>query len=165
MAWWSSFRDFATHKPVATLKGHKGPVLGISFLADGSTFATGSGWGDDGGAWIIWSLTNGVYQLLLNLGKADSLCSSPDGKTLVTSREAEIRLWDATTWKLRNTLKGHIGPISGMSFLTDGHSLVTCGIDRTVRLWQWPADDPSNTVSRIIGAHLDSISSLAVSRD
>ena len=83
--------DFATHKPVATLKGHKGPVLGISFSRTARLLRPAQA--GDGRGLKKWSLTNGVYQLLLNLGKADSLCSSPDGKTLVTSREAEIRLW------------------------------------------------------------------------
>jgi len=157
--------DLATDKVLARLKGNKGTVISIAFSPDGSTLATGSDWGDDGGACFIWSLTNSGYQPLVNLGKVGSLSFSPDGRMLAATSVDEIRLWDATTWKLRSTLKGHIGAIEGVSFLPDGHSLVSCGTDRTVRLWQWPADDPTNFVVRVIGAHLDGAICLAVTRD
>jgi WD40 repeat protein len=157
--------DLATDKVLASLKGNKGPVRCIAFSPDGATLAAGSGWGDDGGACFIWCFTNSTYQSSVNLVGTDSLSFSPDGKTLATVAWNKVLLWDATTWKLRNTLKGHSGAIGEVSFLPDGHSLVSCGTDRTVRMWQWPADDPTNVVGRIIGAHLDAATRLAVARD
>jgi sugar lactone lactonase YvrE len=32
-------------------------------------------------------------------------------------------------------------------------------------MWQWPANDPTNVAGRIIGAHLDAVTHLAVTRD
>jgi WD40 repeat protein len=114
---------------------------------------------------MIWSLANGTYQPLANLGKVGRLSFSQDGKTLATTSWDKIQLFEATTWKLRTILEGHIGDIGGIALLPDGHSLVSCGSDRTVRLWQWPADDPGNATNRVIGAHLDGAVCLAVTHD
>jgi WD40 repeat protein/serine/threonine protein kinase len=157
--------DLATDQVLASLKGNKGPVMSIAFSPDGSTLAAGSGWGDDQGACFIWSLTNSTYQPLANLGNAVSLSFSADGKVLAVTTADGFHLWDATTWKLRGTFKGHMGKLGGVSLLPDDHSFISCGVDRTVRLWQWLADDTSNAVSRVIGAHLDAEICLAVARD
>ncbi len=157
--------DLTTDQMVASLKGNKGPVMSIAFSPNGSILAAGSGWGSDGGTCIVWIMTNSVFKPLTNLGNASFLSFSQDGKTIATVMWDEIRLWDTTTWKLQGTLKGHIGAMGGVSLLPDGHSLVSCGTDRTVRLWQWPVDQPSNAVGRVIGAHLDAALCLAVTRD
>ena len=157
--------DLTTDQTLASLKGNKGPVTSIDFSPDGSILAAGSGWGKDGGACVLWTVTNNVYQPLIDLGNAAFLSFSQDGRTFATVMWDEIRLWDTTTWKLRGTLKGHIGALGGVSLLPDGHSLVSCGTDRTLRLWQWPVDQPSNAVGRVIGAHLDAALCLAVTRD
>ena len=157
--------DLATNQVLASLKGNKGPVMSIAFSPDGSTLAAGSGWGDDEGACFIWSITNNTYQPLANLGNAGSLSFSADGKVLAVTTADGFHLWDATTWKLRGTFEGHMGKLGGVSLLPDDHSFVSCGVDRTVRLWQWPVDNPSNAVSRVIGAHLDAEICLAVTRD
>lgn len=46
-----------------------------------------------------------------------------------------IRLWDVATGDLRKTLKGHTGGVTGVSFSSDGQTLVSGSADGTVLLW------------------------------
>ena len=150
----------------ANLKGHVGTVTSISFSPDGTALASSIGWGDEGSFLNLWTLTNGLVQSITNIaGQTDAVAFSPDGKTLATASHSEIKLWDAATSQLQYTLKGHVGPISSVAFLPDGNSLVSCGNDRTIRLWGLSQAKRENSESRIIGAHLAGVSCLAVSKD
>src|SRR5205807_4400140 len=54
---------------------------------------------------------------------------SPDGKTLATTFEGTIRLWDADTGQERTPDRGHAGLVSALAFSPDGKGLVTAGFD------------------------------------
>ncbi|CCX09741.1 Similar to Periodic tryptophan protein 2 homolog; acc. no. Q9C270 [Pyronema omphalodes CBS 100304] len=47
----------------------------------------------------------------------------------------DIHIWNVQTGQLLETLSGHDGPISSLSFAPDGSSLVSGSWDRTVRIW------------------------------
>lgn len=58
---------------------------------------------------------------------------SPDARTLAIARGASdpvhrygrIELWDTETGKLRHVIKGFDGPVRSISFLPDGHTLIS----------------------------------------
>ena len=47
----------------------------------------------------------------------------------------EIHVWDAVRLRRLATLTGHVGRVADMAFSAGGRWLVSCGTDRTIRLW------------------------------
>lgn len=65
---------------------------------------------------------------------------SPDKSQLATVSRDEpdsVKLWHTGSWELVQALRGHIGVVLDCSFSWDGSQLVTCGLDRTLRLWRF----------------------------
>lgn len=52
------------------------------------------------------------------------------------SEDASIRIWDYDSGSFERTLKGHIGPVTGVCFEpTSGKILASCSTDMTAKLW------------------------------
>jgi WD40 repeat protein len=60
---------------------------------------------------------------------------SPDGQRLVSVTDCTLRLRKATSLELIKTFRGHRGPIWGLAVSRDGKFLVTCSMDKTVKVW------------------------------
>ncbi|KAJ8753734.1 hypothetical protein K2173_026410 [Erythroxylum novogranatense] len=54
------------------------------------------------------------------------------------SMDGDIRLWDMASRRTVCRFPGHQGAIRGLTVSTDGRTLVSCGTDCTVRLWDVP---------------------------
>ena len=142
--------DVATGKALAVINTFlHADIFDLKFSPDGKTLA---------GIVAIWSLnapgnmyTGDVYlwdttthKLRVKLEGhgapvSRGIAFSPDGKTLAAAGgswdkkldqfvSGEIRLWDPTTGKLRETLKGHSYEIGAMAYSPDGKTLVTTAI-------------------------------------
>lgn len=78
-------------------------------------------------------------ELALNLGHTNyvgSVAISPDGKTWASgSWDGTIKLWDAASGKLLQTLLGHNERIFDIDFSYDGTTIASASDDSTVRLW------------------------------
>ena len=145
------------------LTGIKGAVKTAIFVDD-STLAAGTAWGSDVLGVELWNVENGSRKSGFRTPKGVfSLAISPDGKTVATAGFSLLQLWDITTGQLINTLVGHQGSLETVTFLPDGGSMLSGSLDRTIRSWQMPA--PPDAKSQVIGAHLDSVICIAVSRD
>jgi len=46
-----------------------------------------------------------------------------------------IRIWDARTGELLETLRGHSGMVWSMAFTPDGRGLVSGSLDKTLKYW------------------------------
>ena len=88
-----------------TLVGHEANVLSVVFSPDGKTLASGSSASrilesDRDIPIILWDTRTGRIQQTLMEHRGwwvHDLAFSPDGKTLASTSEAEVRLWDAGT--------------------------------------------------------------------
>ncbi|KAL5126789.1 DDB1- and CUL4-associated factor 13 [Glycine soja] len=55
-----------------------------------------------------------------------------------SSMDGDIRLWDLAARRIVCQFPGHRGAVRGLTASTDGHILVSCGTDCTIRLWSVP---------------------------
>ncbi|MGI8934962.1 MAG: WD40 repeat domain-containing protein, partial [Phormidesmis sp.] len=116
----------------------------IAFSPDGQTLAATSA----AGTVRLWSLTTGSLQYQFSPAETDAAAAgsqpssqlnaiafSADGKTLaIAGANAQIQLWRAADGLKLDTLLGHTGEVTGLSFSADG-LLASASTDATVRLW------------------------------
>ncbi len=60
------------------------------------------------------------------------------GLIVSAGHDHTVRVWEPDSGSELMTCQGHTGPVTGLAVAPDGKSLLSCGVDRTVRLWQLP---------------------------
>ena len=66
-----------------------------------------------------------------------ALAHSPDGQFFASNYEKEIRIVEAASGTIVNTLSGHRTTVNDLSFSPDGVHLASVSEDRTVKVWDW----------------------------
>jgi serine/threonine protein kinase/tetratricopeptide (TPR) repeat protein len=159
--------DVEAGKRRFTLRGHKQPVYSLAFAPDGRTLASGSG----DGTIKVWDAVRGKERKSLagHQSHVWSLAFSPSppgggeglgvrGQVLASGGEDRtVKLWDATTWKVRTTLKGDPGFVAAVAFTPDGKALATGSADSGIQLWDAATGEPQLAFQ----AHAGEIASLA----
>ena len=122
--------DIPSRKRRAIFKGPPLSWYGLAFSPDGSRLAAG------GKSIHLWDTASGTE--LPAIGPAPpitKLAFAPDGKTLASGHEKDIKLWDVASGKELTTLKGHQKDVMELCFAPNGKVLASSAHDRTVRLW------------------------------
>jgi WD40 repeat protein len=92
----------------------------------------------------------------------DDLATSPDGKLIaVAGEDGNVRIRDARTWTLRQTLRGHKAAVNSVAFSTDGERLVTSSKDEDVRIW----NVSTGRSTRVLHWHTGPVADAAISPD
>ncbi|BCR85773.1 WD40 repeat domain-containing protein [Aspergillus chevalieri] len=95
-------------------------------------------------------------------GYVKAVAFSPDSKQIASgSNDATIKLWDATTGELQNTLTGHSDWVNAVAFSPDGKQIASGSDDRTIKLWDATTGELQNTLT----GHLESVKAVAFSPD
>ena len=118
----------------------KGIIEEIAYSPDGGRLAVASGIG----IWIYDAFTGAEVALFRGHTRSVlSVAYSRDGRTLATtSSDNTVRLWDAATGTLKNTLTGGVYSVA---YSPDGSTLATGGY-RDARLWDATTGILKNTL-------------------
>jgi U4/U6 small nuclear ribonucleoprotein PRP4 len=127
--------DLRTGKSVCHFMGHAKRVVCTEFSPNGFQLATG---GDDG-TLKVWDLR-----------KRKQFASVPAHSNMITqirfdrhhngeylassSFDGTAKVWSTRDWKMLGCGRGHEGKVMGVDLLRD--SIVTCGFDKTIKLWR-----------------------------
>ena len=140
--------DLRTGKSACHFLGHAKRVVCADFSPNGFQLATA---GDDGTI-KVWDMRkrkqfasvpahSGLItqlQFAPELSGHDphqAVTSTPSEYLASTSFDGTVKLWSSRNWKLLNTGRGHEGKVMGVALLRQ-NSLVTCGFDKTIKLWR-----------------------------
>jgi WD40 repeat protein/serine/threonine protein kinase len=146
-----------TGRPEHVYRGHRGVVHGLAFQPHGSRLASA----DEDGVLVWDSNTDGEARVLACAqGPLDAVAVSPDGKLLASAgMEATVKVWEAATGREAAVLRGHAGPVAGVTFCGSG-LVVTAGFDQTVRVW----DAATGKELRRLEGHQDKVWGVAADR-
>lgn len=122
--------DYVNGRCVKTYQGHQniGFSINTTFGSYGALATEGEDVEDSGGegdsahdepeAKQIWAFV---------------ACGSEDGSTL---------LWDVSSKEILQTLRGHQDVVLGVDVSTSNQDIVTCGLDKTIKVWRRQALPP-----------------------
>ncbi|UKZ79248.1 hypothetical protein TrVFT333_006998 [Trichoderma virens FT-333] len=112
---------------------HKDRVLRVAFSPDGKYIVTGS-W--DGSVNIFNVETKQtVFQIVLSQGlPAFDVCFSPDGRSIATTSDKLIQVWDIKKKKIQRSFE-HDRVCDALDFSNDGRFLASSDRGSTVHIW------------------------------
>jgi WD40 repeat protein/DNA-binding SARP family transcriptional activator/class 3 adenylate cyclase len=136
---------------------------------DGERIAVMGFWNTKGGGVFDVKTGDRVFRLTAfnccTFPDSRGVAWSPDGGTIATTNTDTVRVWDASTGRLRATLHGHTGPVFGVAWSPDSSRLVSGGSDGTARVWDIGAEGASELMSLSAKETQSGIVGVAFSRD
>jgi WD40 repeat protein/class 3 adenylate cyclase len=113
-----------------------GQVFGPSFSADGSLVS--ASWPDEGTVRIADPSTGKVITSIEGIETQPfETALSPDGRSIAVSNgfSSDVAIFDTASAEPRFELRGHLYPVSSISWDPDGQRIATGAFDSSVRIW------------------------------
>ena len=123
--------DVPTRQLRFTLKGHTSKIEALAFTPDGKILASSS----KDRTIRLWDTSTGNQTLSFASDLNTALAFSADGKTLASTHNKGVKLWDITTSSELRTLKGDIGICYALAFSPDSKILASGSHDGTILTW------------------------------
>ncbi len=126
--------DVASGEVVFELKKHTDWIYCVDYSPDGVLIATG----DRSGGLHVWEADTGRLYLDLVGHKAAvrGVSWRSDSNVLVSaSEDGTVKMWEMSGGKELKSFNAHGGGATGVMMAKDGR-MVTCGKDKTVKLWK-----------------------------
>jgi WD40 repeat protein len=162
--------DVATGREVRTLGGDPDSVNAVAFAPDGKTIVSASALTlrlrDVATGDVLHTLEGHEVSIF-------AVAFSPDGRTIVSgSYDTRLILWDASSGRLLQTLKGHDkgdndryasdkSGVTSVAFSPDGRTIASGSKDKTIKLW----NAANGSELRTLAGHTGSVGSVAFSLD
>jgi len=128
--------DARTGNELRQLKGHRSPINGLSFAADGKKLASIGSWER---TIRLWNVADGTEcsPFARHQGEVNAIAYAPDGQILATaSHDQTVGLWKTATGEKAGQLLGHTGKVNTVAYSPDGRLLASGSEDKTVRVWE-----------------------------
>ncbi|KAG2737597.1 WD40 repeat-like protein [Suillus brevipes Sb2] len=125
--------DIETRKVIARWTGHTDVVEALCWSADGERVASGS-WDGTASVWDV-KTGNNILTIKTRHKWVHAVTYSPDSSKLATGGRDEhaVKIWDAKTGELLNTLK-HGNTVRSLAWTSDGKKLIS-GSYRLIRIF------------------------------
>ena len=92
-----------------------------------------------------------AYPALRELGGLTGSPTTAPGLFVATGgRDKVIKIWDASSGQCLKTLMGHDNWIRGVCWAPNGHALLSCSDDKTIKVWDLKA---GGRCSKTVEAH------------
>lgn len=86
---------------------------------------------------VLWDIKTGAQLIPYwgNTNRARYASFNNDGTRIVTVSSKHANIWDASSYQILYSLRGHTGLISKAIFSPDGNWLITAASDSTIKVW------------------------------
>ncbi len=131
------WRDAATRQVVQTVKGSETDISRITLVADGKQLISG----DWNGRIKVWDIATRKSLREFAQPEAVSGLGSVRGELVSGSWDGTLRGWEVSSGRVvRSIATGQ--PIHDLATDSGTSRVATASLDRTVRVWDWPAATP-----------------------
>lgn len=138
----------------AEMRGHGGPVRGLSVSPDGATVISGS----FDTSVIVWNISEGAAEQVLRLheGSVNAVLALGEGRYVTAGEDGRIAFWRAGDAEPERVVTDHTGPIVALAVSPEGDTIASASWDRTVRLVT-----RNGETLRVLEGHQDNVNGVA----